>query len=102
MSATRTEKFRWAQKGAPDGCQWTSPTGPDRLPYSASTRAVSVTDTDPARESQKRTDKQKRTEPETNRQTKTDRAGSLTDRSQGRPIDLGSGGFGGDPGRAPK
>ena len=80
MFVTRTEEFRWAQKGAPDGCQWTSPTGPDRLPYSASAWAVSVTDTDPARESQKRTEpetnKQKRTEPEMNKQKRTEPAHS--------------------------
>ena len=36
-----------------------------------------------------------------NRQTETDRAGSLTDGSQERPVDLGPGGFGGIPDEPP-
>ena len=38
---------------------------------------------------------------ETNRQTETNKAGSLTDQSQGQPVDLGSGGFGGIPDEPP-
>ena len=49
---------------------------------------MSVADTDPPRESR-------------NEQTETNKAGSLTDPSQVRPVDLGSGGFGGIPGEPP-
>ena len=82
MFATRTEKFQWAQTGAPDGCQWTSPTGPDQLPYSASARAVSHRYRSCAGE------------PETNRQAETEPA-HLPTGLRDNPLTWGLVGLGG-------
>ena len=73
-------------------CQWTSPTDPGRVPYSASARVTPAS----------RQNRFSREETQIREKRKNVRAGLLTDRNQIRPVDQKSGGLGGDLGGTSK